>query len=230
MAAGSPEDAVRAFRTLRSATSDNNYAARALIELGMIARNQDRYAQALEYYKEVVETMSGSDYAEDALLAIESIYQLRQEPDAYLAYVESLGDKSGRDEGSKDNMYFSTAEEIFLSGNYPKAQSTFEAYLARFPKVKQFMDDTVDNALKTGEVVTMFGRKRRIPELSSSNKVLQAAGRVIRTENDTGIAVLMDERYTDNSYRRLFPREWKSLSIVSGDGLMQAVEDFWSLW
>lgn len=72
-----------------------------------------------------------------------------------------------------------------------------------------------------------FDYAYRIPGM---NKVLQAAGRVIRTENDTGIAVLMDERYTDNSYRRLFPREWKSLSIVSGDGLMQAVEDFWSLW
>ena len=164
VAAGSPEDAVRAFRTLRSATSDNNYAARALIELGMIARNQDRYAQALEYYKEVVETMSGSDYAEDALLAIESIYQLRQEPDAYLAYVESLGDKSGRDEGSKDNMYFSTAEEIFLSGNYPKAQSTFEAYLARFPKglhvgqASYYLGECCKNLGRTDQAVDWYGK------------------------------------------------------------------------
>ena len=164
VAAGSPEDAGRAFRTLRSATSDNNYAAKALIELGMIARNQGRYAQALEYYKEVVETMSGSDYADDALLAVESIYQIRQEPDAYLAYVETLGDKAGRDEGSKDNMYFSTAEEIFLSGNYPKAQSTFEAYLTRFPaglhvgQASYYLGECCKNLGQTDKAVDWYGK------------------------------------------------------------------------
>ena len=134
VAADNPEDAVRTFKTLRSATSDNNFAARALIELGMIARNQGRYDQSLDYYKQVVETMAGSDYADDALLAIESLYQIRQEPDAYLAYVEGLGDKAGRDEGQKDNMYFGTAEQIFLGDDYQKAMTTFESYLQKFPQ------------------------------------------------------------------------------------------------
>ena len=133
VAVGNEDDAVRAFKTLKSNTSDNNYAARSLIELGMIARNQGQYDRSLDYYKQVVETMAGSDYAEDALAAIESLYQIRQEPDAYLAYVESLGDKASRDEGQKDNMYYSTAEQIFLSGNYPKALTTFENYLSRYP-------------------------------------------------------------------------------------------------
>ena len=107
---------------------------------------------------------SRSEYAEEAMLAIESIYQLRQEPDAYLAYVESLGDKSGRDEGSKDNMYFSTAEEIFLSGNYPKAQSTFEAYLARFPKglhvgqASYYLGECCKNLGRTDQAVDWYGK------------------------------------------------------------------------
>ena len=133
VAVGNDDDASRAFKTLKANTSDNNYAARSLIELGMIARNQGQYDRSLDYYKQVVETMAGSDYAEDALVAIESLYQIRQEPDAYLAYVESLGDKASRDEGQKDNMYYNTAEQIFLSGNYPKALTTFENYLAKYP-------------------------------------------------------------------------------------------------
>ena len=40
------------------------------------------------------------------------------------------------------------------------------------------------------------------------NKVLQAAGRVIRTKEDTGAILLMDERFLNRDYRNLFPREW----------------------
>ena len=40
------------------------------------------------------------------------------------------------------------------------------------------------------------------------NKVLQSAGRVIRTQEDTGIILLLDERFTGKDYRNLFPAEW----------------------
>ncbi len=128
---GEVEDAVRTFRTLRSATDDRTYAVKALLELGMIARNAGDDAQALAYYKQVVE--QGGDYADDALLAVESIYRTRQEPDAYLAYVNSLGAKASRTDAQKEDVYFSTAEEIFLSGNYTKAETTFRSYLEKYP-------------------------------------------------------------------------------------------------
>ena len=129
---GENEDAIRTFRTLRSATDDPSYATKALLELGMIARNAGDDAKALGYYKQVAE--QGGDYADDALLAIESIYRTRQEPDAYIAFVNSLGDKASRTEAQKEDVYFSTAEEIFLGGNYAKAETTFRSYLEKYPE------------------------------------------------------------------------------------------------
>ena len=129
---GENEDAIRTFRTLRSATDDPSYATKALLELGMIARNAGDDAKALGYYKQVAE--QGGDYADDALLAIESIYRTRQEPDAYLAFVNSLGDKASRTDAQKEDVYFSTAEEIFLGGNYAKAETTFKNYLEKYPE------------------------------------------------------------------------------------------------
>jgi DNA excision repair protein ERCC-2 len=41
------------------------------------------------------------------------------------------------------------------------------------------------------------------------NKVMQAAGRVIRTEDDEGVVVLVDERFGFSDYRELFPKEWQ---------------------
>ena len=125
------DDAVRAFRTLKSSTQDPNLECRALLELGMIARNEGNSDEAIAYYKQVVD--KGGDYAEDALLAIESIYRTREDPDAYLAYVNSLGSKAGRTEAQKEEVYFSSAEQVYLSGDYGKATGALQSYLERYP-------------------------------------------------------------------------------------------------
>lgn len=62
------------------------------------------------------------------------------------------------------------------------------------------------------------------------NKVLQAAGRVIRTSEDIGIVALLDERFLQSSYGRLFPREWKEYTIVQEDTIGHEVEKFWNEW
>ena len=46
------------------------------------------------------------------------------------------------------------------------------------------------------------------------NRVLQAAGRVIRTENDRGIVVLLDDRYATEQYKAMFPLHWSHAKYV----------------
>ena len=55
-----------------------------------------------------------------------------------------------------------------------------------------------------------FGFAYRYP---GWEKVLQAAGRVIRDEDDTGFVMLLDERYKKPEYRMLFPQHWDPISI-----------------
>lgn len=62
------------------------------------------------------------------------------------------------------------------------------------------------------------------------NKVLQAAGRVIRTAEDVGIVVLLDERFLQPSYQRLFPREWKHYEVISASQAARRIERFWNEW
>lgn len=62
------------------------------------------------------------------------------------------------------------------------------------------------------------------------NKVLQAAGRVIRTAEDIGIVALLDERFLQYSYRRMFPREWEHFERVSVNTIADRVERFWDSW
>lgn len=62
------------------------------------------------------------------------------------------------------------------------------------------------------------------------NKVLQAAGRVIRTVDDFGIVALLDERFLSPAYQRLFPREWQERVVVTVDQIGRKVERFWNEW
>ncbi len=62
------------------------------------------------------------------------------------------------------------------------------------------------------------------------NKVLQAAGRVIRTVEDVGIIALLDERFLQFAYRKMFPLEWTYFETVTVDTVAKRVERFWNEW
>ena len=59
------------------------------------------------------------------------------------------------------------------------------------------------------------------------NKVLQAAGRVIRTIDDVGVIELLDERFLQSDYRNLFPKEWEKRLVCTVDSVETYLEKFW---
>ncbi len=59
------------------------------------------------------------------------------------------------------------------------------------------------------------------------NRVLQAIGRVIRSETDYGVVLLIDARFNELRYRRLFPAWWKFRRVRNTSALSEAVSNFW---
>lgn len=59
------------------------------------------------------------------------------------------------------------------------------------------------------------------------NKVMQAAGRVIRTDEDYGVIALLDERFLRQDYRMLFPREWNDVKVFDSKNANDVVRHFW---
>lgn len=59
------------------------------------------------------------------------------------------------------------------------------------------------------------------------NKVLQAAGRVIRTVEDVGVIVLLDERFLQSDYQPLFPREWAKRTVCNVGNIEEHLRNFW---
>ncbi|MFI5003990.1 MAG: DNA polymerase I [Solirubrobacterales bacterium] len=62
--------------------------------------------------------------------------------------------------------------------NIPReeAKEFIDAYLARFPRVARFMQDTIERAKEDGHVTTLWGRRRQIPELRARNYQVRSLG------------------------------------------------------
>ena len=103
--------------------------------------------------------------------------------------------------------------------------------------------DALIGAIVVGTGLPMVGNERQIirtyfDEAGESGwdyayrfpgmcKVLQAAGRVIRTDSDTGVVALLDDRFQQRGYSALFPREWKQISPISTASVRNSVNAFW---
>jgi DNA excision repair protein ERCC-2 len=60
------------------------------------------------------------------------------------------------------------------------------------------------------------------------NRVMQAVGRVIRSEKDRGIALLIDDRYLETRYRTMFKAEWAHYeAVITPDDLQALLDNFW---
>lgn len=87
--------------------------------------------------------------------------------------------------------------------------------------LKNYYDRRSKDASHSGEG---FDYAYRYPGM---NKVLQAAGRVIRTMDDVGVIELLDERFLQSDYRNLFPREWEQRDICTLENVEGYLNKFW---
>ena len=164
VAAENDDKAFECFRKIADEVKDSTFVARAYVEMGSLSRNQSQYNEALGYYKTVVEEMPLSGYAEDALAAIESIYQTRNEPEEYIAYIDMIGKGATKTEDEKENMLFNAAEQIYLSENYQKALVSLQSFLDKYPdgrnayKADFYMAESYRNLAKYDQACDSYRR------------------------------------------------------------------------
>ncbi len=84
---------------------------------------------------------------------------------------------------------------------------------------REILKEYYDNRGEDG-----FGFAYRTPGM---NRVLQAAGRVIRTGEDVGVILLLDDRFGQGSTRALFPPEWEDAQYVRLESLEEKLQAFW---
>jgi TolA-binding protein len=105
---------------------------KALLQLGLVAYNQNETDKALNYYQQVFTNAPYSKEAKDALQGIEEIYIERGETDKYFAFLNSVPGYKVTDE-AKDSLTFRTAETQYSNGDYDRAITSYSSYIRQFP-------------------------------------------------------------------------------------------------
>ena len=128
------------------------------------------------------------------------------------------------DKKSKSMLGFCVLGGIFSEGIDLKNESLIGSIIVGtgLPQVcseREILKNHYDKSGNNG-----FDYAYRYPGM---NKVLQAAGRVIRTDEDYGVIALLDERFLQNSYKAMFPREWCDFKVTDIKNLKEYVEKFW---
>jgi DNA polymerase-1 len=108
---------------------------------------------------------------------------------------------------------FSLAKDIGVSRK--EAESFIEAYFARYPKVRTFIEETIAKARETGHVRTLLGRLRRLPDLRSKNfPVRMEAERQAMNTPVQGSAADLIKRAMIDLHRELAARKLRSRLIL----------------
>ena len=157
---------------------------------------------------------------EETAFAVQSPQMTEEERRAFLERFDRIDDE-------KSLIGFCVLGGIFSEGIDLRRDRLIGSLVVGtgFPQVcvereilKQYFDEKGDSG---------FDYAYRFPGM---NKVLQAAGRVIRTSEDVGVVVLMDERFSTGAYRRLFPAEWSGLRQSDSLGIGRKISSFWDSW
>lgn len=115
-----------------------------------------------------------------------------------------------------------------LSISKKEAQEYIERYFESYPKIKEFLDGCVEKAKKDGYSVTMFGRRRPLPEISSSNFMQRSFGeRIAMNAPIQGTAADIIKIAMNRVHRKLIDEGLKSrlLLQVHDELLIEAAPD-----
>lgn len=108
---------------------------------------------------------------------------------------------------------FSLAQDLKISKK--EAEEYMSIYFERYPKIKKYLEDIVKNAEETGYVLTILNRRRFIPEIKSSNKIVKALGdRLAMNAPIQGSAADIIKLAMVNVYNRLNEKKLKSELIL----------------
>lgn len=198
-----------------------------------VRRTKEEYIKITEYIKEFVAAKQGNYLIFfTSYKMLNDIYALMPQ-DGYRYVIQ------------RDNMSEQEREEFLESFNVTDNVTMLGLCVLGgvFGEGIDLRDDRLIGTVIVGTGLPMVGNERELFRYyydnecgkgfeyaylyPGMNKVLQAAGRVIRTANDRGCILLLDDRFTTGQYSCLFPREWRNIKYINFNQMNPLLKEFW---
>ncbi|SCZ77606.1 ATP-dependent DNA helicase [Pseudobutyrivibrio xylanivorans] len=198
-------------------------------------RGEDEYVKFARYIQTIVNAKQGNymvfgpsykfledihekyqAFGDDVEIIIQQQNMTEQEREDFLLEFEKKREKSMVAFCTLGGIF---SEGIDLVGGKLIGSIILGAGLPQVGNERKLMSDFFDDEGKNG-----FEYAYLYPGM---NKVIQAAGRLIRTKDDIGVIALLDERFRFGSYRKTFPREWNDAEFTTVDEVSLKLTNFW---
>ena len=246
---------IRYYKELLSTTPDEDYdlyadspfspGHRLIMLAGDVSskytrRGKREYEKIAEYIMKIVRSRNGN------YMVFFPSYAFMEEVYAVISEKELMKAGSGLRVIVQESAMTEEARQNFLDHFKAKAKTTVIGMCVLggiFSEGIDLKEDRLIGAVIVGTGLPQTGSERELLKnyfdgkngqgfdfaylYPGMNKVLQAGGRVIRTENDRGVIALLDERFGYRRYEQLFPREWVPNIRVSLDTIEEKIDAFW---
>jgi TolA-binding protein len=121
------------FNTVISSFSESPFVPRAIVQLGLLYYNTNENDKAIAQYKKVIEKYRSTPEARAAMTGLKNTFVEMNDVDSYFAYVKTLQGYGDVNLAEKDSMLYSSGENLYITGKYPRAAEVFRSYLNEFP-------------------------------------------------------------------------------------------------
>ena len=198
-------------------------------------RGEDEYLRFAQYIQTIVNAKQGNymvfspsykfledielryqSFNEDVDIIIQTQNMTEAQREEFLGEFDKNRDKSMVAFCTLGGIF---SEGIDLVGGKLIGSIVLGAGLPQVGNERKLMSDFFDENNKNG-----FEYAYLYPGM---NKVIQAAGRLIRTKDDIGVIALLDERFRFYSYRKTFPREWNDAAFTTINDISSRLTNFW---
>ena len=207
-------------------------------------RGSEMYRRYAEYLIQAAKARQGN------YLAFFPSYRFMEE--VYEEFILMLEEREAAGETKRiehimQSQYMTEeAREIFLENFEESREQSLVGFCVMggiFSEGIELAEDKLIGALIVGTGLPQVCRERELLKMyfdaqglrgfdyaylyPGMNKVLQSAGRVIRTDSDKGIILLLDERFRDGRYQETFPREWADYGMCRIEDVSEKIREFW---
>ncbi len=203
-------------------------------------RDASMYQRYARYILQVAESRTGN------YMVFFPSYRFMEE--TYEFFIEQVEETGSAVDYVMQSQYMSEeAREAFLENFEETKKSSFIGFCVMggiFSEGIDLTDDKLIGAMIIGTGLPQVCKEREILKYyfdthgergfdyaylyPGMNKVLQSAGRVIRTDMDRGVILLLDDRFRDRRYRESFPREWDNIKSCNIKNITAQIQSFWS--
>ena len=199
-------------------------------------RNEKEFKKIAEYIVKTIHCKKGN------YMVFFPSYKLMNQ--VYEAFLEM--DAGNTESVVQENSMKEAEREAFLQKFEEQYETSFVAFCVMggiFSEGIDLTNDKLIGAIVVGTGLPQISNEREILKnhfevvsgngfdyafrYPGMNKVLQAAGRVIRTTEDRGVILLLDDRFLQSDYQGLYPREWNERKICNVNTVEDIVKDFW---